>query len=80
MTGAGEGTAEIGGINNTSGVLKILDEKGKEIGRWDKDGVRSTAERSMARRSLLVERVILQGVIRILDGKAKKSADGTKME
>ena len=30
------GTAEIGGINNTSGVLKILDEKGKEIGRWDK--------------------------------------------
>ena len=34
------GTAEIGGINNTSGVLKILDEKGKEIGRWDKDGVK----------------------------------------
>lgn len=34
------GTAEIGGINNTSGVLKILDENGKEIGRWDKDGVK----------------------------------------
>lgn len=34
------GTAEIGGINNTSGVLKILDAKGKEIGRWDKDGVK----------------------------------------
>lgn len=34
------GTAEIGGINNTSGILKILDEKGKEIGRWDKDGVK----------------------------------------
>lgn len=34
------GTAEIGGINNTSGVLKILDEKGNEIGRWDKDGVK----------------------------------------
>lgn len=34
------GTAEIGGINNTSGFLKILDEKGKEIGRWDKDGVK----------------------------------------
>ena len=34
------GTAEIGGINNTSGVLKILDVKGEEIGRWDKDGVK----------------------------------------
>ena len=23
-----------------SGILRILDEKGKEIGRWDKDGVK----------------------------------------
>lgn len=34
------GIAEIGGINNTSGILKILDVEGKEIGRWDKDGVK----------------------------------------
>lgn len=34
------GTAEIGGINNASGVLRILDASGKEIGRWDKDGVK----------------------------------------
>lgn len=34
------GTAEIGGINNASGKLRILDETGKEIGRWDKDGAK----------------------------------------
>ena len=33
------GTAELGGLNNTSGVLRILDAAAKEIGRWDKDGI-----------------------------------------
>lgn len=33
------GTAELGGLNNTSGVLRILDAAAKEIGKWDKDGI-----------------------------------------
>jgi hypothetical protein len=33
------GTLTLGGKDNTKGVLTILDENGKESGRWDKDGI-----------------------------------------
>lgn len=33
------GELALGGVNNTNGILKILDGNGKEIGRWDKDGI-----------------------------------------
>lgn len=39
------GTLTLGGKNNGSGVLIILDENNKEIGRWDANGIVATAGR-----------------------------------
>lgn len=36
------GTLTLGGENNTNGVLRILNASGKEIGVWDKNGVRAS--------------------------------------
>lgn len=36
------GTLTLGGENNVNGVLRILNNYGKEIGSWDKDGVHAT--------------------------------------
>lgn len=36
------GTLSLGGVSNINGVLVILDASGREIGRWDKDGIRAT--------------------------------------
>lgn len=33
------GTLKLGGFDNVNGVLVMLDEHGKEVGRWDKDGI-----------------------------------------
>lgn len=33
------GTLTLGGQNNTSGKMRILDAAGKQIGSWDKDGI-----------------------------------------
>lgn len=33
------GTLTLGKNNNNSGTLKIYDDKGKQIGKWDKDGI-----------------------------------------
>lgn len=33
------GILKLGGANNGNGILSILDAEGKEIGRWDKDGI-----------------------------------------
>lgn len=33
------GTLTLGGQNNTSGKMRILDASGKQIGSWDKDGI-----------------------------------------
>lgn len=33
------GTLSLGGLNNTNGLLSILDDSGKQVGRWDKDGI-----------------------------------------
>ena len=77
------GTAEIGGINNTSGVLKILDEKGKEIGRWDKDGVKIYSGEINGPEIIAGGTGDTPGVIRILDGKGKEigrwDKDGVKI-
>ena len=77
------GTAEIGGINNTSGVLKILDEKGKEIGRWDKDGVKIYSGEINGPEIIAGGTGDTPGVIRILDGKGKEigrwDKDGAKI-
>mgnify|MGYP005750832169 CR=1 FL=1 len=77
------GTAEIGGINNTSGVLKILDEKGKEIGRWDKDGVKIYSGEINGPEIIAGGTGNTPGVIRILDGSGKEigrwDKDGVKI-
>lgn len=36
------GTLTLGGDKNVNGVLRILDASGKEIGVWDRNGVRAT--------------------------------------
>lgn len=36
------GTLKLGGNGNINGVLVILDASGKQIGRWDKDGITAT--------------------------------------
>ena len=36
------GTLTLGGQNNTSGKIQILDESGGRIGSWDKDGIIAT--------------------------------------
>lgn len=33
------GTLNLGGYNNDNGVLSVRDNEGKEVGRWDKDGI-----------------------------------------
>lgn len=33
------GTLTLGGADNNNGVLSILNEKGKEVGRWDNSGI-----------------------------------------
>lgn len=33
------GTLNLGGYNNDNGVLSVRDDKGNEVGRWDKDGI-----------------------------------------
>lgn len=33
------GTLTLGGINNDNGILRILNSKNEEVGRWDKDGI-----------------------------------------
>lgn len=33
------GTLNLGGQNNDNGVLSVRDSEGKEVGRWDKDGI-----------------------------------------
>ncbi len=33
------GTLTLGGADNQSGVLTIINSKGKEVGKWDKDGI-----------------------------------------
>lgn len=35
------GTLELGGMDNQSGVLKILNESGEQIGIWDNDGIKA---------------------------------------
>lgn len=66
------GTAEIGGINNTSGVLKILDEKGKEIGRWDKDGVKIYSGEINGPKIIAGGSGNIAGLIEILDENGNK--------
>lgn len=39
MTYARSGTLVLGGLNNTNGVLQVLDAIGNVIGTWNKDGV-----------------------------------------
>ena len=77
------GTAEIGGINNTSGVLKILDAKGKEIGRWDKDGVKIYSGEINGPEIIAGGTGNTPGIIRILDAKGKEigrwDKDGVKI-
>ena len=77
------GTAEIGGINNTSGVLKILDAKGKEIGRWDKDGVKIYSGEINGPEIIAGGTGNTPGIIRILDAKGKEigrwDKDGAKI-
>lgn len=34
------GTLTLGGLNNTDGVMRVLDASGNEIGKWDKDGIK----------------------------------------
>lgn len=36
------GTLALGGANNGNGILLIFDANGKQIGRWDKDGISAT--------------------------------------
>lgn len=36
------GILELGGMGNENGILSMLSEDGKEQGRWDKDGIKST--------------------------------------
>lgn len=33
------GTLQMGGVNNSSGVIQVLDENGKVIGTWGKNGI-----------------------------------------
>lgn len=33
------GVLTLGGMNNTNGVLSVLDKNGKEVGRWDNAGI-----------------------------------------
>ena len=77
------GTAEIGGINNTSGVLKILDASGKEIGRWDKDGVKIYSGEINGPEIIAGGTGNTPGIIRILDAKGKEigrwDKDGVKI-
>ena len=39
MTYARSGTLVLGGLNNTNGVLQVLDASGNTIGTWNKDGI-----------------------------------------
>ena len=43
FTYAKGGTLKLGGANNGNGVLNILDNSGKIIGNWDKDGIQLTS-------------------------------------
>ena len=36
------GTLTVGGVNNTNGVLKVVNSSGTEIGGWDNNGIRAT--------------------------------------
>lgn len=38
-----DGHLTLGGVNNASGTLEILDSSGNVIGRWDNDGINSMA-------------------------------------
>ena len=64
------GTAELGGLNNTSGVLRILDAAAKEIGKWDKDGI--LVKTGEINGPTVVVGGSADGILKILNGSGKE--------
>lgn len=60
------GTLTLGGQNNTNGVMRILDNSGTQIGRWDKDGI--TASKGTFRGAVYAESGEFTGKVTATNG------------
>ena len=66
------GTLTLGGLNNTNGIITILDKDGKQIGKWDKDGIEATGTFKATGISSFTgeerEARLTEGTLRLLNG------------
>lgn len=69
------GTLTLGGQNNTNGVMRILDNSGTQIGRWDKDGI--TASKGTFRGAVYAESGEFTGKVTATSGSFSGTVNAT---
>lgn len=69
------GTLTLGGQNNTNGVMRILDNSGTQIGRWDKDGI--TASKGTFRGAVYAESGEFTGKVTATSGSFTGTVNAT---